>query len=105
MLTETAVLQLVADSGRIRFNDNGLEYDNMTSNTFSILEGEPLSAKVHCHRQLEFKRDEWQARIETTSTMTADATTFRVTNMLDAYEGDIRLFTKTWTFTVPRDLA
>ena len=37
--------------------------------------------------------------------MTADAQAFRVTNALDAYEGEARIFAKTWHFSVPRDLV
>ena len=40
-----------------------------------------------------------------TSTMSAGAETFTVTNVLDAYEGDTRVFTKTRSFQVPRDLV
>ena len=54
---------------------------------------------------IKIGRGDWRTRVETNSFMTADAATFRVTNMLDAYEGDTRVFSKTWTFTVPRDLV
>jgi len=37
--------------------------------------------------------------------MTSDATHFHVTNILHAYEGDVRVFAKTWTFSVKRDLV
>jgi hypothetical protein len=37
--------------------------------------------------------------------MTADGESFRVTNNLDAYEGNQRVFSKSWDFTVPRDLV
>ena len=37
--------------------------------------------------------------------MTADTETFYVTNLLEAYEGETRVFAKTWTFQAPRDLV
>jgi hypothetical protein len=37
--------------------------------------------------------------------MTADAESFHVTNTLDAYEGATRVFAKTWSCAVPRDLV
>jgi hypothetical protein len=37
--------------------------------------------------------------------MTADRTAFRVTNAIDAYEGDVRVAARTWTSTIPRDLV
>jgi hypothetical protein len=35
--------------------------------------------------------------------MTATATEFLVTHALDAYEGDERVYARTWTLSFPRD--
>ena len=37
--------------------------------------------------------------------MTGDSEVFRVTNALEAYEGNTRVFAKSWQFSVPRDLV
>lgn len=93
------------DFGRVRFNENGLEVEDIVTDAYSILEGQPLSMQVRCDRRLEYRRDAWQVRIETTSTMTSDATHFHVTNALEAYEGTTRVFAKTWTFKTERELG
>ncbi|MEK7329146.1 MAG: peptidase S15, partial [Chloroflexota bacterium] len=90
------------DAGCVRY-PGGLEYDNDTTDIFTIVEGDPLSATVRCDRSAELRRGDWRVRLETSSVMTSDATTFRVTNTVDAYEEHTRVFSKTWTFTVPRD--
>jgi predicted nucleic acid-binding protein len=82
-----------------------LEDEHSDKTTYRIIEGDPLSASVTCEWMVRTGRGDWQTRVETTSTMTADATHFRVTNVLDAFEGNARVFSKTWHFTVPRDLA
>lgn len=105
IVTGRTELQNVFDFGRIRFSANGLETEDITTDTYTIVEGDPLSASVRCDRLLEYQREAWRVRIETTSTMTADAANFHVTNILNAYEGDTRVFAKTWTFSVPRDLV
>jgi uncharacterized protein len=46
---------------------------------------------------------DWHSRVETDSHMTATATDFLVTHALDAYEGDERVYARTWTLTFPRD--
>ena len=92
------------DAGSVRYPD-GLEYDNDMTDTFTIVEGDPLSAAVRCDRSAELRRGDWRVRLETSSVMTSDATTFRVTNAVDAYEGHTRVFSKTWTFAVPRDMV
>jgi putative CocE/NonD family hydrolase len=95
----------VKDDGRTLFVDNGLEHDEFTRERFTIHEGDPLSAIVKCEHVIEFERGEWHAKIETVSQMTSTATHFHVTNVLEGYERNTRVFAKTWTFNVPRDLV
>jgi len=95
-------LKQVNDEGRIRFQDNGLETDYCSTETFKVREGDPLSVNQHFLTVTEFQRDDWRVRVETDSLMTADATHFFLSNHMDAYEGDIRVFTKSWTKTISR---
>ncbi len=37
--------------------------------------------------------------------MSADAESFGITSSLDAYEGETRVFARTWHFSTPRDLV
>jgi putative CocE/NonD family hydrolase len=94
-----------SERGYVRFLPAGLENDYTTTDTFSILEGQPLSASVRSDRHIIIGRGPWQTRIETASTMTSTATDFLVTNQLEAFEGEVRVFAKTWRFTVARDLV
>ncbi len=87
----------------VRRLDSGLEWSELSRDTFSIKEGEPLSASVKSHQQLLLARGSWQTRVETSSTMSATRDHFLVTNELEAYEGDVRVFTKAWHSTIPRD--
>lgn len=98
-------LSLVSDEGRLCFLDNGLEADHCTTETFRVREGDPLATSQHFKTTIEFEREEWRVRIETDSLMTADATHFHLSNHMDAWEGDVRVFTKSWTKAVPRDKA
>jgi len=86
-----------------RLAGDGLEYTEHEQDVFRITEGEPLSAMVECERAFSVGRGEWRVTVRTTSTMSATASTFQVTNALHAYEGDDRVFAKTWDAEVPRD--
>jgi predicted acyl esterase len=94
----------VNDEGRMRLA-NGLIYDSRILNTYSIFERQPTSATAECRRQIEISRGEWNTRVETYSLMTSDTEFFHLTNILNAYEGRIRVFTKTWTKKIPRDMV
>jgi len=96
-------LSMVNDEGRLRFLDNGLETDHYSEETFRLREGDPLSVSQRICNKIEFRRGDWQVRILTDSLMTADATHFHLSNHLDAYEGDTRVFSKSWTKAIPRD--
>jgi hypothetical protein len=92
------------DDGRNRLS-NGIIYDSVITNIFSIVEGQPTSARVECRRQIEISRDDWITRVETSSLMTSDKDYFHLTNVLDAYEGLERVFTKSWTRKIRRELV
>ena len=96
-------LKLTNDEGRLRFQDNGLEMDHRSTEIFKVREGDPLSVSQHIKTVVEFERDDWRTRVETESLMTADATHFYLSNHMDAYEDGTRVFTKSWTNSIPRD--
>jgi uncharacterized protein len=93
------------DGGHNRILANGLDYETHNANRYTIVESDPLSAHVRCDRMIQVGRAGWRVRIETTSTMTADAGRFYVTNVLEAYEGTVRVFAKTWDFNIARDFV
>ena len=91
--------------GGFRLLDSGRAYGHWSRDTFSIVEGEPLSAEARSEHSIVVARGEWRTRVQTSSTLSADATTFYLTNVLEAYEGNVRIFARTWTAGVPRDHA
>jgi hypothetical protein len=99
-------LQMVdrIDDGRNRLS-NGIIFDSVITNSFSILEGQPTSARVECKRQIGISRGDWVTRVETSSVMTSDGDYFHLTNILDAFEGPVRVFTKSWTSKIRRDMV
>jgi len=91
------------DEGRLLFLGNGLETDHSSTETFRVREGDPLSTSQRIKSVIEFRRGDWQVRVETESLLTADASHFHLSSHLDAWEGDTRVFTKSWTRDIPRD--
>ena len=100
----TGTVEVISTAGDgFRLSDDGLEYLEHERDVLGITEGEPLSAMVRCERAFAVGRGDWRASVRTASTMSATETGFLVTNTLDAYEGDRRVFAKTWHSAVPRD--
>jgi putative CocE/NonD family hydrolase len=67
------------------------------SNNYDTLRGEVISTR-------KFKRDDWEVSTTTRTILTSTRTHFWIRAMLDAYEGDTRMFSKTWDERVPRGL-
>lgn len=95
------------DSGHIHFINSQLDYQTTNTDTYTMVEGDPLSASIRCEWRIAIGRDReaWRTRVETDSSMTSDATHFRVTNTLNTFEGNTRVFSKSWSFTIPRDFV
>jgi uncharacterized protein len=94
-----------SDRGGHRRLSDGLVYDAKVTDVFTIVEGDPLSASVRSERSVAIARGDWRTRVEAVSTMSADRDAFIVTNELDAFEGERRIFGRTWHASVPRDLV
>jgi len=82
---------------------SGLEYHDEDPVTFSIVEGDPLSARVECRRHIVSRRADWETSLEVTAVMTADADSFHVASTLDAFEGGTRVHHAAHSKTIPRD--
>jgi hypothetical protein len=99
----TTTFMLHQDSGRIRYQNHGLELDDISTHTLTIGDDAPLSLEQTVTHRLEYKRDDWQVIMKTESKLTADATFFYLSNMLEAYEGSVRVFCQAWTKQVARN--
>jgi hypothetical protein len=57
-----------------------------------------------CDRNIKISRgDEWNTEVKTASVLSATTDAFLLTNSLEAFEGDVRVFAKTWSKSIPRD--
>jgi putative CocE/NonD family hydrolase len=100
----TRTLQIIdtADGGHRRLLGRRLEFYSHSRDVYTIVEDDPLSARIRCERTMGLRRGDWSVRVETSSTMSADAETFYITNVIDAYEGHTRVFTQARDFKVAR---
>jgi putative CocE/NonD family hydrolase len=81
----------------------GLESTDTSETVYSIVEGDPLSARVAFTGATGMARGDWRVRAEVQAEMRCDAHVLHVTSSLDAFEGDERIFSRRWTFAFPRD--
>ncbi|MGI8878007.1 MAG: CocE/NonD family hydrolase C-terminal non-catalytic domain-containing protein, partial [Candidatus Limnocylindria bacterium] len=89
--------------GAIRMPSRGLLIEGNDLDVYTVVEGQPLSACCRAERTTQFSRPGWRIRVETVSTLSADAEDFHLTNTVDAYENGVRVFTKSWDRAIPRE--
>ena len=96
------VVEIMKDRGRWHLHDVDIEYAGKGTERISIQADNPLSARGETDYSVELKRGDWQIRTESRTTLTSTADEFLVSASMDAYEGDERVFSKTWVKRIPR---
>jgi len=91
--------------GRRPVGGRDLEVERGQTDVYSIVDGDPLSARVKCSRLMGLAREGWSAHVETYSEMSSDAEAFHLCHRLEAYENEQLLFSREREIRVPRDLV
>lgn len=97
---------VIRDEQRVRSSLPGGERRvEFGTDTYSIVEGEPVSAVVHCMREVSSARPgrEWSIRVE--AEMTCDAGSFLVSETFSASEAGDELFSAERRHWIPRDFV
>jgi uncharacterized protein len=96
---------VLSDDGHWRQRANGLDYASTGAARFRIVDGDPLSATLRCERTFRVGRGEWQTKIDVWSELRSDRASFHLVSTCEAFEGEDRVFSRTWSFDAPRDLV
>ncbi len=91
------------DCGGLVRMPNGMLYEDTSVARYSIVEGDPLSARVEVKNTAICGRGDWRVHISATGVMTSTATDFIVSSQLEVVEGETRIAARAWTHTFPRD--
>src|SRR5579884_30021 len=84
---------------------DGWQYAEHARDEYAIVEGDPLSAEARSFWTISLGREGWRVRVETRSALRCDAGSFALENELEAFEGEERVFSRTWAARTPRDLV
>jgi uncharacterized protein len=92
----------VHDGGISHRDDIALTYGGYGEERFSIVSNDPLSARAEVDWDRFVERGAWSVRVVTSTTLTSDHDHFHMTAELDAFEGDVRVLSKDWNYSVKR---
>lgn len=102
-LSGKATIAVDDSPGRYRLDDINLEVDSFSTEKFEVTEGDPLSASGEFTWTWIFERDAWKVRTDSRIKLTSTKTDFVVYATMDAYEGDKRVFSRTYDHVIPRN--
>ncbi|XP_044162726.1 putative serine esterase Mb1866c isoform X1 [Acropora millepora] len=108
-------LTVFLDEGCVVLKDTNTIYDETNTETFTIKDGEPKTAKVSIRGHVTMKKDSeadgqedcelnplWDTRVEAISEMWSDEQFFYLKSQLTAWHGSEECFDKTWTKKIER---
>jgi len=98
-------LRVLFDEGTRHLHAIDLDMHFKVEEKYSYQDDQYDSLRGETRWERSFARGEWRVSTITRTVMTADETHFTVRADLDAYEGDMRVFTRSWDRKIPRDLV
>ncbi|KAL9954974.1 hypothetical protein ACROYT_G042565 [Oculina patagonica] len=100
------------DLGCVLLKHTNIIYDDARTETFTVKEGEPNTAKVSMQGQVTLKKEsaekednglnQWETRVQTSSEMWSDEQFFYLKSQLTAWHNGEACFDKTWTKKMER---
>ena len=96
-------LRRTRDRGAWRTTDTDVDYDTNGELRFSIHPDEPLSAEQDIHLTTTMGRDGWRVRTQARTRISCTADDFVLQARLQAWDGEDKVFERSWERKIPRD--
>ncbi|MDZ7754098.1 MAG: CocE/NonD family hydrolase [Gammaproteobacteria bacterium] len=103
LATNEVVLDVVNNDARLRLDDLGLAFGRNVEEHYSYRNERYDTVRGEVTHERSFERGDWQVRTVTRTVLVSTRTHFVIRATLDAYEGDVRVFSKSWDESVARD--
>ena len=98
-------MEVLHDDGAYRIEENGIITECRKSLQFRIADDDPASARAEAHLRLVNGNDAgWSSCVETRSVVSCSASAFVIEADVHAFEGERRIFSRSWNKTIPRRL-
>lgn len=107
-------MEVFNDLGCVLLKHTNTIYDDMKTETFTIKEGEPNTAKVSMKGRVTLRKEyesadqkdnelnQWDTRVQTSSEMWSDEQFFYLKSQLTAWHNGETCFDKIWTKKIQR---
>jgi uncharacterized protein len=100
---DEAMLEVLRDEGVVRLEAADLEIQRCTTERYSSRSDDIDTVRGEVHSVWGLRRGDWRVQTITRTVLTSTPTDFQVRAVLDAYEGDKRVYARSWDETIGRD--
>jgi hypothetical protein len=102
---DVSTLEVINDDGVVRLEDLALDVRVKAVERYSSRDDDFGSIRGETHWERGLRRRDWSVRTVTYTLLTSTANAFRLHAYLDAFEGERRVYSRSWNYTIPRDLV
>ena len=102
---DRAELIIEHDSGVERFDAINLAVGVAIAERYTVTGDDPLSAKTSLRWSITRQREDWHVRVEAQMELTSNDRNFLLRQSLQAFEGELSVFSRDWEREIPRDLV
>jgi uncharacterized protein len=101
--SQTTVFKIESDDGRYIIGDTETEVAGSRHKTYEIHRNKPAAAmtRIACHQ--EYRRGNWNPKVDTEITVTSDRTHFLIRGIVRAFDGEKAFASRTFMESIPRD--
>ena len=90
------------DGGKTKYRDIDLTYGSNSSQKYTIVDGDPLSACIEYKSDFSFEREGWYIRTRSRLKTTCDASNFILKGRILGFENGQQVFIRDWNVKIPR---
>jgi len=101
----TVTIRAEEHDGRAVIADTGVEMGRWVTERLTIAEGDPLSAETEMGSVFTYAKGAWRTRVSGRCGLRATRTAWLLSADLDAWEGDVQIFSRHLDVPIPRDLV
>jgi len=105
LAADQSTLEVVNDNGLVRIESLDLEKWNRSTEWYTSVADDFDSIRGETLWERGYRRDGWEVKTVTRTVLTSDAENFHIHATVDAYEGERRIYCRTWDETIARKLV
>jgi len=105
LASNEVTLDVVNNDAHLRLDEIDLAFARNVRERFSYRNNRYDTLRAEAVHERRLERGDWRVQTVTRTVLSATRTHFLVRATLDAYEGDVRLYSRSWDEAIPRDLV